>query len=309
MLDGEALTEENGKYAANFIIHGVDFVKLAQALIHKAGPDVAFADRITKILDKYDAQIRGIGFACNDRPKSDLWRLLVPLVIREATGKVRSLSGLDCPAYPPRSDGGCGWFWIEELEKDREYSYMPGEYDAGCNMFIGSKHEVRYYWLGKYFSRDVNEYFRRNDADRNYIDKIFASASDTGEIDSQAIDDVALANGIKYNLIEKTADGSYKWKLMFFTEQQFKKLEALISEMANEISDLPENLAKVMLEIYELYKKSTPKRLHEQIKGVIGGINNGSESVCVVCEILEQNGTFAKPDSEYLTKQIIVVRK
>ena len=305
LVDGEALTEDNGKYAANFIIHSMDFVKTVQALVQKAGPDVEFANRVIKMLDKYDAQIRGIGFIGNDRPKSDLWRILIPLIIRGATGKVRSLSGIETPPHPHRNDGGYGWFWIKEVEDETSILSLLGKYDAGCNIFRGTKNEVRYYWLGKYFNMDINEYFRRQDIDKTFIDKVFSSI----DIDEKSMDDVVLAQGIKCNLIEKTADGGYKWTLMFFTEEQFKKLDALIAQMADEISDLADSLSKAMLEIYDLYKQAVPKRLHDQIKGVIGGINNGGESVCTVCEILEQNGTLAKPDSEYLTKQILVISK
>ena len=304
LLNGEALTEDNGKYATNFIIQDLGLVKAAEALIHKSVSNVEFADRLIKILDKHDARIRDIGFIGNDRPKGELWRLLVPQVIREATGKVRSLSEIECPPYPHRNDGGFGWFWIKEVENEQN---LIGEYDAGCNIFRGEKNEVRYYWNGKYFSMDINEYFRQNDSDKSFVDKIFES--DSIDIDKKSMDEMALAQGIKCNLIEKTTDGGYKWTLMFFTEEQFKKLEAIIAEIANEISDLTENLSKAMIKIYDLYKQVVPKRLHDQIKGVIGGINNGSESICAICEILEQNGTFTKPDSEYLTKQILVIRK
>lgn len=115
LLYGEALTEENGKYATNFIIHSKDFMKKTIDLLKKADTATDLPDKVVKIFDKYDAQIRDIGFFGSDRPKNELWWFLIPLTLRETVNKARELSGLNCPPYPLRKDGGNGWFWILDL--------------------------------------------------------------------------------------------------------------------------------------------------------------------------------------------------
>ena len=297
LLYGEVLTEEKGKYSTNFIIHSMDFLKRIKNLRDKAVTDADLSNRVVKILDKYDKQIRDIGFVGSDRPKNELWWLLIPLVVREAAGKRRSLSGLESPPYPPRKDGGEGWICAYEVEEN--YNLSLSEDGVGCHSFGSEKNMIQYYTFYKYYSQDINGYFRRT----LDIDK---SISSTPDIDEKAISDVELAEGIKYKLIEKTANG-YKWTFIFFTPEQIKKLEALVAEMANEIMDFSNNLSKALLEIYGIYKKTTPKRLQDQIIGVIGGHLYGSEGP--ICYALEENGTLAKADSEYFTKSIVIVRR
>lgn len=292
LLYGEVLTEENGKYAANIIIQGKDLLKKAAELRDKAIKDTDLSNKVLNILDRYESKIRSIGFIGSDRPKNELWWVLIALVIREAAGKMRSLSGLERPPYPHRKDGGNGWLFAQETTLEEEW-----EDGAGCHSYDREKNVVENYTFYKHHKREIDRYFYKLAID-NCI-------SETPKIDLQAISDVELAEGIKYNLIEKTADG-YKWSLMFFTAEQMKKFKMLITEMANELADFSENLSNALLEIYETYKKNTPKRLHDQIKGVISHLH-GSEAA--ICYALEENGTLAKPDHEYFTKTILVVRK
>ena len=290
LLYGEALTEENGKYAANFIIHSADFTKKMVDLLKKADTDLP--DKLVQVLNKYDAQIRDTGFFGSERTKNELWWFLIPLVLRKTINKARDLSGINTPPFPPRKDGGSGWFWIEEWVESVE------SYGSGCNSYWDWDDDnqinmLDYYWLGKYFSSNINRYFHSID--------INTSFGATPEI--KDMDEAKLADGIKYNLIEKTANG-HKWSFLYFTETQMNKLEALISDMTKELVN---SLADVVVKIHEIYKNITPKHLQNQINGVIGATIH--KIIGIVCDILEQNGSLAKPDSEYFTKQIVVIRK
>ena len=288
LLYGEALTEEKGKYATNFIIHSKEFMKKIVDLLKKA--DSGLTDKLVKIFDKYDAQIRDIGFFGNDRPKNELWWWLIPVVLRGTVYKARELNGNTTPPYPPRKDGGYGWFWIAERDKSASF------YDSGCNSYSDEDTHINivdYYWLGKYFRGELN----------NYFDSIDINTSFGATPEIKDMDEVKLAQGIKYNLIEKTSDG-YKWDILLFSEAQMKKVEVLLSDMAKELVN---SLADVVVRIYEIYKNTTPKHLHNQIDGVIGAsVHN---IIGIVCEIFEENGTLAKPDTEYFTKQIVVIHK
>lgn len=289
LLYGEALTEEKGKYSTNFIIHSKEFMKKIVDLLKKA--DVGLSDKLVQILDKYDTQIRNIGFFGNDRPKNELWWWLIPMILRDTVNKARKLSGLNTPPHPLRKDGGNGWFWIMESDAT-SYSY-----GTGCNSYWDDSNQINmlsYYWSGKYFRGEINGYF-------NSID-INTSFGETPEITN--MDETKLANGIKYNLIEKTSDG-YRWTILFFKEEQMRKLESLISDMTKELVN---SFSDVIIKIDEIYKNTTPKHLYNQINGVLGASVHNINGI--VYEILEENGTLVKPyGNECFTKQIVVIRK
>lgn len=280
----------------NFIIHREDFLKKAQELVYNACENSS--DKVAAILDKYDFDIRSIGFIGSDRPKNELWWYVTPVVVRKTTSKVRELSGVLRPPYFPRIDGSYGWIFSEECPYDEEDKVSFG--NSGCNSYNREKNILKYYWVGKYFSYELNNHF--SDQKEFNMDKLFVSP----KIYRGDIDDYSLGLGIKYNFIEKESDG-YKCTLLYFTKEQNEKFEEITSKMADELSNLSQNLADAMQKIYDIYVSITPKHLHNQINGVIGGMTAGSESI--ICEIFERDGILAKPDSEYFTKQIAVIEK
>jgi len=296
LLEAGALIETDGKYATNFVIHPFELTQSIRDLEYNTISN-SNLDEIVKALDKYDAQIRDIGFIGNDRPKNELRWLLVQLLIPKIQRKASELCALKSTYnVPPPKDGGYTLICANEYEE--------GRYEYSCGNHYGTSSDgeriINYYWSGaKYYSQEINGYLWRTLGNGEFVENIPLSR----DVDKSVISDEVLAGGIKYNLIEKAADGSYKWTFMFFSDEQMKKLDALIEQIANEISDLPNTWAKAIGEIDKMYIKSTPKRLHNYI-----GFGM-SYSRAIVCELFVRDGTLARPDSEYFSKSIVVVRK
>ncbi|MCL2284982.1 MAG: hypothetical protein FWC32_01295 [Firmicutes bacterium] len=64
--------------------------------------------------------------------------------VRDATDGL----SLQSPPYPPRKDGGYGWFIIEETETEEE-KISPTS--AGCNASGNENDFIYYSWIGKYY--------------------------------------------------------------------------------------------------------------------------------------------------------------
>ena len=304
LLEAGALIETNGKYATNFVIYPFAFTQSIRNLEYNTIVN-ADLDEIVKALDKYDAKIRDIGFIGNDRPQNELRWLLVQLLIPKIQRKASELSALKTTYnVPPHKDDGYTLICANEYEE--------GRYEYSCGNHYGTSRDgeriINYYWSGaKYYSQEINRYLwnRLGRVENNYILHV-ENIPLSPDVDKSVISDAVLAEGIKYKLIEKTANG-YKWTFMFFSDEQMKKLDALIEQIANDISDLPNTWAKAMSEIDKMYRKSTPERLHNY-NNHIGSFGSGG-SKAIVCELFVRDGTLAKPDSEYFTKSIVVVRK
>ncbi len=84
----------------------------------------------------------------------------IPYILRRKIGSLKSSQlKLDNGPFPPRKDGGYGWFIVEETVDETE---SCAEYNAGCNVAgddSGSKSKllshIYYYWISKYFDNDV----------------------------------------------------------------------------------------------------------------------------------------------------------
>ena len=296
LLEFGVLVETDGKYATNFAIYPFALTQFIRELEYNAVSN-SNLDEIVKVLDKYDAQIRDIGFIGNDRPKNELWWLLIQLLIPKIERIAFELSVVKTTYnVPPRKDG-----YTLICANQRE----GNRYEYSCGKHYGSSENgektINYYWSGaKYYSEEINRYLWNTLGNGEFVENISLSP----DVDTSVITNVVLAEGLKYNLIEKTANGSYKWSFMFFSDEQMKSLDILIDQMAREISDLPNTWAKAISQIDNMYKKSTPKRLHNYVR-----LFEMSSSKAIVCELFVRDGTLTKSDSEYLTKSIVVVRK
>ncbi|MCL2213109.1 MAG: hypothetical protein FWB93_04695 [Oscillospiraceae bacterium] len=297
LLDFGVLVETDGKYATNFVIYPFELAQSIRDLEYNAVVN-SNLDEIVQALDKYDAQVRDIGFIGNDRPQNELRWLLVQLLIPKIQHKASKLSDLKSTwNVPSPKDGGYTLISANESEGKR-YEYASGNHYGSSG---DGKRTINYYWAGaKYYSIEINEYLWRTLGNGEIVENVPLCP----DVDRSVISDEVLAQGLKYNLIEKTADGSYKWTLMFFTGEQMQKLHELLEQIANELSDLPKAWAKAMGEIDKMYRKVTPKRLHNYV-----GSSGMGGSKAIVCDLFVRDGTLVKPDSEYFTKSILVVHK
>ena len=86
--------------------------------------------------------------------------IVLPYAIRKKIGNIKSELGLTGGPYPPRKDGGYGWFIVEESKDEQDLS---GEYRSGCNITYeeGKRNCLYYYWMEKYFSKKINHNMQR----------------------------------------------------------------------------------------------------------------------------------------------------
>ena len=118
------------------------------------------ANRFEQLLQSNADTVNRLNFYGHDFGMDRLGHFIVPYVLRKKIGALkRDRLQMENGAYPPRKDGGYGWFIVEETVDESE---MPAEYNAGCNVAgnnDGSKDKtpghIYYYWIAKYFDNDV----------------------------------------------------------------------------------------------------------------------------------------------------------
>ena len=114
---GEAVCKIGNKYAANFIVFRLEDRKT----VEKASEQM-----IKGLADRFE---RMFSSAAGD----------VDLQMKNGP-------------FPPRRDGGYGWFIVEETVDSGE---KPSEYTTGCNAAGGGGGNIYYYWTAKYFDNDI----------------------------------------------------------------------------------------------------------------------------------------------------------
>ena len=114
------------------------------------------ADKFAVILREAEDKISALDFYGHDFGMSRLGYIIVPYLLRQ---KIRSIKeerlNMENGPYPPRKDGGYGWFIVEETVDESE---ICAEYDSGCNIVgddSGNTSYIYYYWIGKYFDLSV----------------------------------------------------------------------------------------------------------------------------------------------------------
>lgn len=283
LLQGEILNKEKGKYISNIIIHSESLTKNIEALLLDFSRDLA--DKTAGLLCEYDHKFRAIDFLGNDKPNGDLWWSLIPIILRKACEEARRLHGKVVRGeFPLRKDGGKGWIFVNVLETEQQ------KYFSGCNGYYKDNSIFTYYWSSKYFNEEISNYLRKLE-EEEYLG-IDISLTERNEL--------LIAQGIKYNVVEKV-NGRYSWRIPVFTKEQMEQLNSIKAEISK---PLTKNLLTVVNKIHSMYLIETPKYLHHQIKGIFGAELN--TVIAMVCDILESQGLLHSPEDEYFTKQILM---
>lgn len=142
----------NNKYATNFIVFRLEDRKYTEGV---SEPLVkAISDKFDNLLHSQATTVSQLDFYGHDFGMERLGFLLIPYILRRKIGTLKSSRlKLDNGPFPPRKDGGYGWFIVEETVDETE---SCAEYNAGCNVAgddSGSKSEllshIYYYWISK----------------------------------------------------------------------------------------------------------------------------------------------------------------
>ncbi len=280
LLYGEILKANKGRYLANIIVHSEETTNAIENMLLNRRKQMANATRA--ILESSMPLIREIGFHGCDFPNSRLWWFIVPIVWREACEQARRLHRYtDRGDFPPRIDGGSGWVIVNEIGSERH------KYFSGCNGYFIEESKFYYYWSSKYFSEDLNM----------FLFKLENTEVPSGDFSACGFSDALSAGCIKYGLVKNS-----KWQIPVFNAVQHRKFMEIVRNIAEPLSKL---IYPTVDEIYKLICSATPKRLHEQIKGVFGAELNSI--IAMICDEMEQSGLLEIPNDEYFTGQIILV--
>lgn len=129
---GDAICKIGNKYVTNFIIFRLKDRKQTEDV--SASIVNMLADKFEAILKETEVKISTINFYGNNFGIGRLGYIIVPYLLRR---KIRNVKNkrlkLENGPYPPRKDGGYGWFIVEETIDETENC---AEYNSGCNVAI-----------------------------------------------------------------------------------------------------------------------------------------------------------------------------
>ena len=155
---GDAICKVGNKYVTNFIIFRLKDRKQTEDV--SALVVSMLADKFEVILREAENKISALDFYGNDFGIGRLGYIVVPYLLRHKISDVKNNRlKLENGPYPPRKDGGYGWFIVEETVDESENC---AEYNSGCNVAgddSSSEYKVPshiyYYWISKYFNYNI----------------------------------------------------------------------------------------------------------------------------------------------------------
>ena|GEM_PF-363044 len=296
---GDAVRKIGNKYATDFIIMHLkdrpvlhnDYQKLSDIL----------SDHMEQFLTQIKDDVQKIGFYGCERDISKLGYIIVPLALRRLIWETKKNTvKLSIPPYPPRKDGGYGWFIVDEVEdQESESTFTEDPHSTGNNGFAvkGSNPGwFYYYWIWRYFSQEVkSKQGLCLLAEKNVIKIQNDGEADTDQLCQEEIA-VLIANG----LIRRN-NRRYVCNFPLFSNKQFCALKELTEikdpEITKELSAFIENIFEIIR--LNMYSK-VPKRLESQIDQRISCDMNDHLNIITgyVMENLISRGILHKPDLE-----------
>lgn len=292
---GDAICKVGNKYATDFIIFRLkDREQTEKASVSAVN---VLADKFEAVLKEAEDKIGAVGFYGSDFGIGRLGYIVVPYMLRSRIRDVKNNRlKLENGPYPPRKDGGYGWFIVEETVDETENGY---EYNSGCNTATGEERRIYYYWIEKYFDCGVYH----NNGIRLMLDAGAVKKAKNGLILEDVLSDEDAAHLAKNNLIT-VSEGNYRLNIPYFTEEQFEKFVSLFDMTDEKINDL---LAEWIKDVRKSFESFVPKHLHDQINQWMSCYLN--QIIGYVTDELIRRGVLCKPDNEKpLTNGVFCVK-
>lgn len=288
---GDAICKVGNKYAADFIIFRLSDKKQTEEV--SASAVSILADQMEILLKSAESGIRSLDFHGHDFGVKRLGYMIVPYLLRH---KIRDIKcnrmKLENGPYPPRKDGGYGWFIVEETADENENC---AEYNSGCNVAgddSGSQYTIPshlyYYWISKYFDYSIYH----NGGTRWMCANGIPQNSVRGIVSKSLLSEEDAARLISRNLIEKSGQ-DYRFPFPCFTECQFAKFVSLFDWNDEKTDGL---LAEWILKVRESFESFVPKRLDSQINQWVGSYLY--QIIGYVTDELIRRGILRTPDND-----------
>lgn len=286
---GDAVCRIGNKYATNFIIFRLEDRKMTESV--SAQIVIEIADRFEALLHSQEPSVSHLGFYGHDFGMDRLGFLLIPYVLRRKIGTLKSSRlKYDNGLFPPRKDGGYGWFIVEETVDENENC---AEYNTGCNVAgndNGSENAVLshiyYYWIAKYFNHNIYH----NGGTQWLCAKGIPQSSKEGMVEKSILTDEDAARLIQNNLVIKSGD-KYKLNFACFTQEQFAEFIALFDISDEHLDDL---LSEWIVDVHKSFEKFVPARLNAQINQWVSGYL--FQVIGYVTDELIRRGVLHMPD-------------
>lgn len=292
LIYGDAIEEIDGRYGTDFIILRLtDREKMKSAY----APYVNFlADFIEKRIRDTADSIRDIGFTGCDRGMSKLGWIAMHMILRsEVFGVMQSAPELDAGPFPPRKDGGYGWFVVEECGDEKRC--VSDDYSTGCNIagddsgsYGSIAHCIYYYHIGRYFENGIYH----NGGTRWLAAHNIAPLAENGVIPEGILTDEDAVRLLEKNLVTKT-DGGIALNFPHFTAEQFDRFSACL---LRDTAEIREPIHALFLAIRDSFRSFVPARLDAQINQYVSCMT--TEVIGYVAEELINRGVLETPDPD-----------
>ena len=263
---GDAICRVGNKYVTNFIIFRLQDRKQTEEV--SASVIGMLADQLEGILKDADTKISALDFYGNDFGAARLGYIIVPYLLRHTISDVKNNRlRLENGPYPPRKDGGFGWFIVEETV---DASENPAEYNCGCNV-VGNDgvsggsalSHIYYYWVSKYFDYSIC----RNKGILWLCEKGILQSCVGGIVPEGTLSEEAAVQLIEANLLTKSEAG-FALNFPHFTEEEFRQFVSLFAINDEKIKDL---LTEWIADVHKSFESFVPKHLHDQINQWVSG--------------------------------------
>jgi RNA polymerase sigma factor (sigma-70 family) len=282
LINGDAIVKDGGKYATNFII-----LRLCdkRAMETKFAPLISdIADYFTGLFKEQEVQITQMDFYGSSFTIKRLGYIALPAVLRKKVNAVKKELNLENGPFPPRLDGGYGWFVVDEKETENE---QLGATESGCNITDGEKDHIYYFWLGKYFRNNIYH----NGGTRWLHANGIIERTVNGVVPDEVLTDDDRVRLLENNLIVK--DGGWRLNFPVFSREQY---DGFINRFDISDARLDEILKDLIKDIHKCFKLFVPKRLGSQINQWVSCYVHNI--IGFVAEELINRGALETPDAE-----------
>lgn len=284
LIYGDAIEQTGNKYATDFIILRLKDKSQMEKGFAPIVSDVA--NYFEKLFNDHSENITTMSFYGHDFGMNKLGYIVLPLALREKVRNIKnSLPNLENGAYPPRKDGGYGWFIVQEAEDENDNA---GEYMSGCNATDEDDGVIYWYNIIKYFNNNIYH----NGGTRWLSQNKIPQKCEKGVIPAGVLSEDDIIRLLQINLIAK-ADNGYKLNFACFTKEQFSEFSKLFHIEDEKLDKL---LIDLILSIKKSFENFAPKRLGSQINQWVSCYTH--TIIGYVTDELISRGVLEKPNDE-----------
>jgi hypothetical protein len=283
LIQGDAIVKDGSKYAANFIVLRLCDKQMMEA---KFSPLVAaVADHFAALFQERGAAVSSMGFYGSDFTMRRLGYIALSAVLRRRIKAIKDGLNMASGPYPPRLDGGCGWFIVSEKETEDEGAATT---ESGCNITDGKRDFIYYFWIGRYFHNGI---YHNGGTRWLHAGKIVQKTKD-GVIAEHVLSEDDKLRLLENNLIVK-GGSQYKLNFAIFSRKQYDGFIGLFDQADERLDAM---LTELIADIHSSFKAFVPKRLGSQINQWVSVYTHSI--IGFVADELIRRGVLEKPDDE-----------